>query len=106
MRILAYAILISGFVWICFGQLATYPIARAVTLAAYDKIPKQPNYKVEDVQKAIRDSVFDFARHVPSFYIGALLMLGGSLVLDFAGRRKRVQKPQPNTALEPTPTAH
>lgn len=90
MRILAYAMLISGFVWICFSQLAIYPTARGVTLMSYDKIPKQPDYKIEDVQKAIRDSVYEFAQHVPSFYIGALLMLGGGVVLDIAGRRKRV----------------
>ena len=92
MRYLAYAMLISGFVWICFGQLSIYPIARAVTLKAYGDIPipPQPYFKKEDVQKAIRDSVYDFDKHVPSFYIGALLMLGGGVVLDIAGRRKRV----------------
>jgi hypothetical protein len=92
MRYLAYAMLISGFIWICFGQLSIYPIARAVTLASYDKIPipPQPYFKTEDIQRAIRDSVSDFAHHVPSFYIGALLMLGGGVVLDIAGRRKRV----------------
>jgi hypothetical protein len=92
MRILAYVLLIIGFAWICFGQLSIYPLARAVTVAAYDRIPipPQPYYKKEDVQKAIRDSVYDFAKHVPSFYIGALLMLGGGIVLDIAGRRKRV----------------
>ena len=92
MRIFAYILLISGFFWIAFGQLSIYPTARAVTLKAYDQIPipPQPYYKKEDVQKAIRDSVYDFANHVPSFYIGALLMLGGGVVLDIVGRRKRV----------------
>jgi hypothetical protein len=92
MRIFAYILLVAGFVWICFGQLSIYPIARAVTLKAYDQIPipPQPYYKKEDVQKAIRDSVYDFASHAPSFYIGGLLMLGGGIVLDVAARRKRV----------------
>jgi len=88
MRILAYAMLILGFVWICFGQLAIYPLAQAVVVANYDKIPKQPSYKLEDVQKAARDVAFDFAHHAPSFYIGALLMLGGGVILGKTGRRK------------------
>jgi hypothetical protein len=91
MRILAYAMLISGFVWICFGQIAiSQIIPRAVTVAYYDKIPKQQSYSLEDVQKGVRDVVFDFAQHSPSFYIGALLMLGGGIILDTVGRRKRV----------------
>ena len=92
MRIFAYAMMILGFVWICFGQLSIYPIARAVTLANYDKIPipPQPYYKLEDVQRAIRDAVSDFAHDVPSFYIGALLMLGGGVILDMSRRQKRV----------------
>jgi hypothetical protein len=88
MRILAYAILISGFIWICFGQVAIYPIAHAVVPANYEKIPKQQSYKIEDVQKAIRDVVVEFAHHIPSFYIGALLMLGGGILLDRVARRK------------------
>ena len=64
MRILAYAMLISGFVWICFGQIAiSQIIPRAVTVAYYDKIPKQQSYSLEDVQKGVRDVVFDFAQH-------------------------------------------
>jgi hypothetical protein len=90
MRILGYAMLVLGFLWICFGQVAVYPIAHAVVPANYEKIPKQDSYKLEDVQKAIRDVIFDFIQHVPSFYIGALLMLAGGVVLDRAGRRKRV----------------
>jgi len=88
MRILAYAMLILGFIWICFGQVAIYPIAHAVVPMNYEKIPNQESYKLEDVQKAIRGVVFDFIHYIPSFYIGALLMLGGGIIMDKAGRRK------------------
>ena len=88
MRTLGYAILVLGFIWICFGQVAIYPIAHAVVPANYQKIQKQDSYKLEDVQKAIRDVTFDFIHHVPSFYIGALLMLAGGVVLDRAGQKK------------------
>jgi hypothetical protein len=88
MRYLAYAMLISGFIWICFDQFALGPIQRAVMMASYDKIPKQQSYTHEDIQKAVSDTVHLFARLYPSFYIGGLLMLGGGVVLDFARRRK------------------
>jgi hypothetical protein len=90
MRILGYAMLVIGFVWICFWQFGMWPIRDHVIVSNYDKIPKQQSYKSEDIQKAVRDVGVDFYNQSPSFYIGALLMLGGGVVLDIAGRRKRV----------------
>jgi hypothetical protein len=90
MRIFGYTLLILGFVWICFWQLEMYPMIRGAIFSNYDKIPKQPSYKVEDVQKAIRDVAFDIDHHIPAFFVGGLLMLGGCVALDIAGRRKRV----------------
>jgi LPXTG cell wall anchor motif len=90
MRILAYGMLIFGFLLICFYQFEIRPIAQAVVVAQCDKIPKQEFYKVEDVIKTVRDAAVDMADHVPSFLIGGLLMLGGGVVLDRSVRRKRV----------------
>ena len=90
MRYIAYAMLISGFVWICFDEFIKIgPIQREVVMATYDKIPKQESYKLQDVQQAVSDAVLKYGSLIPSFYIGALLMLGGGIVLDVAGRRKR-----------------
>ena len=90
MRLLAYAMFISGFVWICFCQFEIRAIGRGVVLEQCEKIPKQQSYKLEDVRTAIHDAVVDMADHIPSFPIGALIMLGGSVVLDISLRRKRV----------------
>jgi hypothetical protein len=88
MRILAYAILIFGFFWICFCQFEIPPIARAVMLAQCDKIPKQQSYKIEDVRLAIHDAVADMEDHIPLFFIGACIMLVGGMILDWTKRRK------------------
>ncbi len=90
MRLLGYAMLILGFIWICFWQFGMWPIRDHVIVANYDKIQKQQFYKSEEVQKVIRDVGVDFYNQIPSFYTGALLLLGGGIVLDIAGRRKRV----------------
>ena len=92
MRLLAYAMLFFGFVWICFRQFEIRPMTRAVMVAQADKIPKQQSYKLEDVLTAIHDASVDMADRIPSFPIGALIMLGGGIILDMAARRKRVSQ--------------
>lgn len=89
MRILSYTMLIVGFVWICFCQFAIRPIMRDVGFAKAGRIPKQESYKSQDVLTAVHDTAADMADRMSSFYIGALIMLGGGVVLDMAGRRKR-----------------
>ena len=90
MRIFGYTMLISGFMWICFWQFGMWPIRDHVIIVNCDKIPKNQFYKSEDIKKAIRDVGVDFYTQAPSFYIGALSMLVGGIVLDIARRRKRV----------------
>jgi hypothetical protein len=51
-------------------------------------IPKQQSYKLEDVQSGVHDAVVDMADRVPLFYIGACIMLGGAMLLDWTKRRK------------------
>ena len=92
MRILAYAILLSGFAWICFCQFAIRPIMRDVGFAQAGRIPKQESYKRQDVVTAVHDTAVNMADRIPSFYIGALIMLGGGVALDMATRRKRVSQ--------------
>ena len=89
MRILAYAMLISGFFWVCFCQFEIHGLERAALSAQFDKIPKQQSYKPEDIEHAVSETIQTYGQHLPSFYVGALLMLGGGIVLDVAGRRKR-----------------
>jgi hypothetical protein len=88
MRYLAYAMLIAGFFWICFCQFEIPPLERAALSAQFEKVPKQPSYTVEDVHTAIHDAVVDMGDRVPSFYIGALIMLGGAMILDWTKKRK------------------
>jgi len=56
MRLLAYAILILGFVWICFLQLEIRPITRSVLVAQANKIPKKESYST----KSSPNSCFTF----------------------------------------------
>jgi hypothetical protein len=89
MRYLAYAMLISGFVWICFDEFIKIgPIQREVVTEVYDKIPKRQTFTTEEVQQAVSDTIQTYGSLIPSFYIGALLMLAGGIILDFARRRK------------------
>ena len=91
MRILAYAMLISGFVWVCFDEFIKIgPVQREVWTESTSKIPKQQSYKLEDVEQSVSNTIQIYGHLLPSFYIGALLMLGGGIVLDVAGRRKRL----------------
>lgn len=92
MRILGYSLIIFGFLWICFWQLEIQPIARAVALHHYDLLPKQQSYSADEVCNAIRETAYDISAHIPSFYIGALFMLGGVLIIDYVGRRKNAAK--------------
>jgi hypothetical protein len=83
--------LISGFVWICFDEFIKIgPIQREVAMEIYGELPKQPTFKVEEVQQVVSDTIQAYGRLIPSFYIGAFLLLGGGILLDRAGRRKRV----------------
>ena len=88
MRILSYAMLISGFFWVCFCQFEIRPLERAALLAQFDKIPKQQSYKLDDVQLAVHDAVVDMADRVPLFSIGGCMMLGGAMILDWTKRHK------------------
>jgi len=89
MRYLAYAMLISGFVWICFDEFIKIgPIQRGVVTEIYGKLPNQPTFKLQEVQQVVSDTIQAYGRLIPSFYIGAFLMLGGGIVLDFTRRRK------------------
>jgi hypothetical protein len=88
MRILSYALIICGFFYICFCQFEIGPLERASESAQFEKLPKQQSYTVEDVHKAIYDTVGDMADRVPSFYIGACIMLVGSMILDRTKRPK------------------
>jgi hypothetical protein len=90
MRILAYAMLILGFVWICFCQFEVRGITRAVMAAQAGKVPKQLSYSLEDVVTGIHDAAADMADRIPFFSIGALIMLGGGMVLDMESRHRRV----------------
>ena len=56
-RILAYAMIICGFFYICFCQFEVPPIARGVMMTQCDKIPKQETYTIQDVRMAIRSAV-------------------------------------------------
>jgi 3-dehydroquinate synthetase len=92
MRLIAHAMLILGFVWICFCQFEIRPIMRIVGVTQAGKIPKQESYKSQDVVAAVHDTAVEMADRIPSFYIGALIMLGGGVILDMATRRKRVSQ--------------
>ena len=92
MRLLAYAMFIFGFIWICFCQFESRAIVRGVLVRQSEKIPKQESYKLEDVQNGIHGAARDMADHIPWFWIGGLIMLGGSMILEAAIRRKRVSQ--------------
>jgi hypothetical protein len=80
--------LLSGFFWVCFCQFEIQGLERAALLAQFDKLPKQQSYAVEDVHLAIHDAVVDMAYRIPLFFIGACMMLGGGMILDWTKRRK------------------
>ena len=88
MRYLAYAMLITGFFWICIDQFKIGPIQRKVAMEIYGKLPRQTTFKPKEVQQVVSDTIQAYGRLIPSFYIGAFLMLGGGMVLDIAKRRK------------------
>jgi hypothetical protein len=91
MRILAYAMLISGFIWICFDEFIKIgPVQREVFTKIDDKLSQQQTFTLREVRGTVSDTIQTYGHLLPSFYIGAFLMLGGGIVLDIAGRRKRV----------------
>jgi hypothetical protein len=88
MRYLAYAMMLAGFFWVCFDQFKIGPIQREVAMEVYGKLPKQQTFTSEEVQQAVSGTIQTYGRLIPSFYIGAFLMLGGGMILDFARTRK------------------
>jgi hypothetical protein len=85
--------LISGFIWICFDEFIKIgPIQREVWTESISKIPKQQSYKLEDVEQSVSDTIQIYGQLIPSFYIGAFLMLGGGIALDKLGRRNQNPK--------------
>jgi hypothetical protein len=102
MRLLGYTLLLLGFAWLCYMPITLFSTVNPLIHEQMIKIPVKESYSREEVDGAIGISVDTFAEQWPSFLAGALPMLAGGIILDFAGRRRRVP---PNTALEPTPTA-
>jgi hypothetical protein len=92
MRVFGYCLIIFGFLWICFWQLEIQPIARAVVLHHYDLLPKQQSFSLDEVRNAMRDTTYDFSEHIRKFYIGAIFMLGGGVIIDRVGRHKSVSQ--------------
>ena len=92
MRKIAYILLILGFIFICLAPFYLGAVGKAVIYEHSHKIPARQSYPLEDVQNAIRDAVISYASKQPPYYIGALFMLIGGILLDVASRRK--QKPQ------------
>jgi hypothetical protein len=90
MRLFGYVFLILGFVWFCFLSIAVFSEVRPLTDQQMQEIsPEKQSFTRVDVYQDIRNGVFDFASELPSkFMVGAILMLGGGIILDVAGRRK------------------
>ena len=88
MRILAYAILISGFIYICYCQMEIAPISRAVLDEQNANLPKQESYSRLEVGTAILLAINDTTHRIPTFIYGAFIMLGGAIILDRSKRRK------------------
>jgi hypothetical protein len=102
MRLLGYILLLLGFAWFCYMPVTLFSSVRSLTDQQMIKIPERQSYSRDDVYQDVRSGIFAFAEQWPSFLAGALPMLVGGIILDLAGRRRRVL---PNTALEPTATA-
>lgn len=95
MRIVGFLSLFGGFAWLCYSAFSVRPIARAVVVAHYERLPKAPDatYSREDIQKEMRETTFDAIQRCPSFMYPGITMLAGGLLLAFSRRR-----PTPNAS--------
>ena len=91
MRKLGYILLILGFIWFCLTASGTVGEVRPLTDQHMKELTDKQAYTRDDVYGAIRHAVFDFATILPLWYFpSVLLMFSGGIILDVAGRRKRV----------------
>jgi len=91
MRLLGYTLLILGLAWFCILSIGVVSAVRPVTEQHMKEIPpEKQSFTRDDVYHDIRHALFNFATGLPPrFFVGALLMLGGGIILDITGRRKR-----------------
>ena len=93
MRYLAYAMLATGFFWICIEQVRSRDTFREVYWEIHhQKLDNQQTFKREEVEDLLKDTIRAYEHQVAPFYVGAFLMLGGGIVLDFILRRKEHAK--------------
>src|SRR4051812_9081359 len=85
MRIVGFILLFGGFVWLSWAAFSIRPIARAVVVAHYDRLPKSADaiYSREDVQREMRETTVDAILRYPSFMFPGTTMLAGGLLLAF-----------------------
>ena len=89
MRTIGYILLSLGLIWIVLDQGAVYAIGKATNYEYSQKVPKRPCYQLDEVQKVISEILVLYAERIPPFYIGAILMFIGGVMIDVAGRRQR-----------------
>jgi hypothetical protein len=94
MRKLAFTLLISGFIWICFCQVEIPSLGRTVRTAQLKKLPhppslnSPPSYTYEDVFNIVQGAAGEMVNRIPLFIIPACIMLCGAIILDRNRRPK------------------
>jgi hypothetical protein len=86
MRKIGHSLLLIGFIWFVVGEVLAGSAARAVVLRHYDQVSNQQTFTRDQVQKQIRESVFEAVDSMPWFFLPALAMLTGAVCIDRARR--------------------
>lgn len=89
MRLLGYALLSIGFLWLLDCQFCAGPRARTIVLHHYDQLPNQQSFTREQVEQSIRAPVFQLVDALPWLIWPGLTMLAGGILLDRARRRQK-----------------
>ncbi len=88
MRLFGYALLSIGFIWLLLGACLVRPRARAIVSQHYEQVARQESFTLEQVQRHIREPVFELVDSMPWFALPGALMLAGGICLDRAKRKK------------------
>jgi hypothetical protein len=87
MRKLGYILLIVGFIWVFIFTVGSGPYARGMIHWHRETASAQQSYSREDVETAYREAMIRAAFHAEAGFIGALMMLGGGIILARSARR-------------------
>ena len=92
MRAIGLAMVLIGFLWLCFDQASIYPMARVAIEAQFKEVPSDSAHQFRrgEVVSLATSGVRRMAGLVPNFILPGVVMLAGGVML-FLSRRKHVE---------------